>query len=210
MLEDELIEWQGSLKETYVKYLHPDNLDYEDEEMWELLGDNRIISLFQFDSVVGSTAANMTKPKNVVEMSQTNSLMRLMSDTGDQPIDTFVKFKEDISLWYQEMDYYGLNDKEVKIMEKHLLKFYGIATTQEDIMLISMDKNISNFTVAESNALRKGVAKKNKKVIDEIKELFYKKGLDAGTRKVFLDYVWNIQIARQLGLTVAVPLYSDV
>jgi DNA polymerase-3 subunit alpha len=47
MLEDGTIEWQGSLKATYDKYLHPSVLDYDSEEMWRMASDGEIRSLFQ-------------------------------------------------------------------------------------------------------------------------------------------------------------------
>ena len=43
--------------------------------------------------------------------------------------------------------------------------------------------------------------KKKPKLLEETKELFYKKGQELGTRKELLDYVWNVQFKRQFGLT---------
>ena len=47
MLEDGTMEWQGSLKKTYNKYLNPEVLDYKTEEMWEKASNGEISSLFQ-------------------------------------------------------------------------------------------------------------------------------------------------------------------
>ena len=47
LIEDNLIQDQGSLKATYDKYLHPDVLDYDTPEMWENVANNDIVSLFQ-------------------------------------------------------------------------------------------------------------------------------------------------------------------
>lgn len=47
MLEDGTMEWQGSLKDTYNKYIHPSVLDYDSEEMWRMASDGEIRSLFQ-------------------------------------------------------------------------------------------------------------------------------------------------------------------
>ena len=49
LLKDGLMEWQGSLKSTYFKYLGPDVIDYDNQQMWELVGENKIISLFQWN-----------------------------------------------------------------------------------------------------------------------------------------------------------------
>lgn len=47
LLEDGLIEWQGSLRATYDKYLAPNVLELKDEKMWQLVADEKINALFQ-------------------------------------------------------------------------------------------------------------------------------------------------------------------
>ena len=51
LIEDKVLEWKGSLKKTYDKYIHPDILDLEDKEMWRMLRDGEILDAFQYDSV---------------------------------------------------------------------------------------------------------------------------------------------------------------
>lgn len=51
MLEDGVIKWQGSLKETYDKYLSPSVIDFNNHDMWEMADDGKISSLFQLTSV---------------------------------------------------------------------------------------------------------------------------------------------------------------
>ena len=53
----------------------------------------------------------------------------------------------------------------------------------------------------EANTIRRAIAKKKEKLIKESKDLFYKKGLENGCRKIFLDYIWKFEIEPQLGLT---------
>lgn len=199
LLENGYIEWQGSLWETYKKYLHPDVLEYDDKEMWKLVGDNKIISLFQLDSVQGSTCVKKAKPENLLQLAHINSLMRLMPEGNEMPIDKFVQNKGNIGYWYEEMRIAGLTKKEITIMEKYLLPLKGVAATQEDMMLMTMDKEISNFSMVEANKIRKVVAKKKMDELSTIKELFYTRGKEAGTREQFLDYVWNKQIMLQAG-----------
>ena len=61
LVEAGYIKWQGSLRSTYDKYLHPDVLDYDTEEMWDWIGDNRCTDLFQFDTQVGLQSAKKIK-----------------------------------------------------------------------------------------------------------------------------------------------------
>lgn len=194
------IEWQGSLRDTYDKYLHPDVIDRDSEELWKQLSDGLLISAFQYDSPVGEQAIKSIRPRNFIEAMNGNNLMRLMAEEGkDQPMDIYVRNKMDISNWYNGMKEFGLSDKDISIVEKHLLQDYGVCSTQERMMLMSMDKDISNFNVIESNILRKGVAKKIGDKFEEAHKLFYEKGEVCGTSKRLLDYIWDVQIAMQKG-----------
>jgi DNA polymerase-3 subunit alpha len=204
LLEYKEIVWQGTLRNTFNKYLHPDQLEYNDPAIWKALGEGKIMDLFQFSTDIGLQSAIKVKPTSLLEMAAANSLMRLMSDGEEQPIDSYIKFKNDISLWYEEMRNHGLNQDEIAVLEKHLLKLYGVADTQESVMLLSMDKKIAGFDVKWANKLRKAIAKKSQSAIDESHKYFYQMGKELGTRKEMLDYVWDIQIKRQLGYSFSI------
>ncbi len=177
LIADEYMEWKGSLRDTYNAYLHPDKLKYDDPRMWEKVGNNEIPDLFQFDTPVGLQCAKKVKPVNVLELAIANSLMRLMSDGDMQPVDKYIMHKNNPDIWEQEMREYGLTNEEIEILHKHLDEVYGVSDSQEAIMLLTMDENIANFSIAESNKLRKAVAKKKKKILDEVKQMFFEKGL---------------------------------
>lgn len=197
------IEWEENLKETYNKYVGLENLDYETEKMWNEIGENKISNLFQYDTPVGLATAKQVKPKSTMELAIANSLMRLMADeSGIMPSETFTRYKNNIDLWYVEMHKYGLSDEEIKIMEKHLLANSGVCESQEGIMMISMDEHISNFSVKEANKLRKTIAKKKLAEIDNMHEMFMQKGRKAGASDNLLNYVWNVQVKRQLGYSL--------
>ncbi len=199
------IEWEENLKETYNKYVGLENLDYETEKMWNEIGENKISNLFQYDTPVGLATAKQVKPKNTMELAIANSLMRLMADeSGVMPSETFTRYKNNIDLWYAEMHRYSLSDEEIKIMEKHLLANSGVCESQEGIMMISMDEHISNFSVKEANKLRKTIAKKKLAEIDSMHEMFMQKGREAGASDNLLNYVWNVQVKRQLGYSFSV------
>ena len=199
------IEWNDSLKNTYEKYIGLKNLDYDTEEMWKEIGENKIGNLFQYDTPVGLATAKLVKPSNTMELAIANSLMRLMADeSGVMPSDTFTLYKNNISLWYDEMKRYGLTEEEIKIMEKHLLNNSGVCESQEGIMLISMDEKISGFTVKEANKLRKTIAKKKLAEIDSMHDMFITRGREHGTSDNLLNYVWNVQVKRQLGYSFSV------
>jgi len=199
-IENELMEYQGTLKKTYDKYLHPNILDYDNEEMWGKVGKGEVIDLFQFVTDVGLSAAKAVKPKSLPDLAAANSLMRLMGDGhGDTPIDQFVAHKENIEIWYEEMKEYGLTPEEIEIMKEHLDEVYGVADTQEVVMAMCMDKRIAGGDIVFANKVRKGIAKKKPKLLAELSSKFMKMGADLGTSTELLSYVWNVQFARQFG-----------
>lgn len=160
LIEKGILKDKGSIKKNYDAYLHPDLLEYNSPEMWNLISENRLIDAFQFDTPMGVQAAKKIKPRSILQLAVANSLMRLMAqgEGEEMPIDTYCKYKNNISLWYKEMQEYDLNDEEIKVLEKHLKPIYGVADTQESIMELSMDDKIAGFDVVYANKLRKAVA----------------------------------------------------
>jgi DNA polymerase-3 subunit alpha len=206
LLEDNVIEWQGNLRDTYNKYLLPVNLEYDDPTMWSLAADGKIVELFQFDTPVGAQAIKSIRPKNIAEMSIANSVMRLMKqqDATEMPADTYVRFKNNNHAWLEELDKNLLSKEEVDLIKPYLLPLSGVADSQESVMMMVMDPHIANFTVTEANALRKAIAKKKKDVLDAVKQLFFSKGKESGTSSNLLNYIWDVQIGRQIGYSFSV------
>ena len=186
-----------TLKEVYNKYLHPNVLPIEDKKIWKTLHDNSVLNIFQFDSEVGSQAAKKIKPTTILEMADANGLMRLMTaEKGEEtPMEKYVRFKNDIRLWYREMTNAGLTQKEQKILEPYFLKSYGVPPSQEQLMMMLMDKDICHFTLAEAINARKIVGKKQMSKIPELKE----KILKQASSKALGDYIWKCGVGPQMG-----------
>lgn len=204
LLKDGEIEWQGNLRQTYNKYLHPDFLEYNNPVMWKKMSDGSIPNLFQMDSPVGAVAMKKARPENVRQLAEVNSIMRLQSESGEQPIDRYVRFRNDINQWYLEMADEGLDQHEVNILEKYLVDSYGVSGSQEILMQILMDPEICAFTLGEANAARKAIAKKIAAKIIQLKKDFFEKGNKCGTREEFLNYVWVYCIEPQLGYSFSI------
>jgi len=204
LLDNGEIEWKGTLRKTFEYYFHPEKIDKESAELFQMLGSGRVPDLFQFSTMLGQSVVKKAKPRTLIETTAINSIMRLMSDGKEQPIDTFVKFKEDLSLWYEEMDAYGLTKDEQVIFEKHLKMVNGVADSQEKAMLLTMDGQIAGFDLYQSTKLRKSISKKKKEAAEEIKVIFFEQGLKNGIRKQVLDYAWH-QIERMLGYSFSDP-----
>jgi DNA polymerase-3 subunit alpha len=199
LIEYGKIEWQGSLRKTYDKYLHPDVIDRTTPEMWQLLNDGKLISAFQFDELSGIQALRVIKPSSLLEATNANTVMRLMGEGEESPLEKYGRYKNNINEWYSDMRDFGLSEEDIKIVEKHLLEDYGVCSSQEKMMLLAMDKEIAGFDVVEANKLRKGVAKKKADVLEECKQMLYEKGRALGTSQKLLEYIWEVQIAMQRG-----------
>lgn len=194
------IKKYSTLKETYRNSIHPNNLDCDNPKYYEALNSGKLLNAFQFDTPVSIKALHTINPKSLLELANTNSLMRLMSD-GEQPADRYVRLRDNPEQWEQEMIDFGLNEYERGIMHEHLDKDCGTLSSQEGMMLLTMDKRIAGFTIPQANSMRKAISKKDKEKIKKEKEKYYKSGLALGNRKVLLDYVMEVQIKMQEGLS---------
>lgn len=203
LLQYNYFKWQGTLRATYDKYLHPSVIEYKDKKMWDLLP--HTYSCFQWDSPVGNMGINKIQPKTLMELTTGNSLIRLQSSDGISPLDVYVRYKNNINEWYKDMKDYGLNEEEISIMKEYLLDSYGVMENQETCMRVSMDKRISNFTLGEADKLRKTIAKGDKQALAETESKFYSKGIETNCRKVLLDYVWKVQIHYSLCYSFSFP-----
>ena len=199
LLADGQIQWQGSLRATYDKYLHPDVLVYNDPIMREKAWNGEIEQLFQFETQVGGVCIKKARPENVLELAEINSIMRLQADEGEQPIDRYVRFRNNIQEWYQEMKEDGLTPQEISILEKYLKKTNGVSGSQETLMLLIMDPQISNYTLGEANAFRKAIAKKITAQIIANKKKFFEKCQQQLTSENMARYVWDKCIQPQTG-----------
>lgn len=205
LIDDGVIEWKGSLKKTYDSYIHPDVLDLEDPEMWRMLRDGEILDAFQYDSVQGRNAIATIGMDSFQQALDGNALMRLSCE-GEQPMQRYKRFKDDINFWYEEMKDYGLASEEIMVMREHLDKSFGVAPTQESVMRLSMDMRIAGFDLVWANKLRKAIAKaKAKDMVDEVYNKFMNSGTGLGNREVFLQYVWDSCIVPQLGYAFSEP-----
>ena len=200
--EDGEIEDDLSLKEIYDKYFHPNVLNIDDEEVWKNIQENNILNIFQFDSDVGSQAAKKIKPSSMLELSDANGLMRLMtSEKGaETPMEKYIRFKNNINLWYDEMTRYGLTQEEMDIVAPYFKESYGVPPSQEQMMRMLMDEDICNFTLKDANAARKIVGKKQMNKIPELKEQVYSQAASPALGK----YIWECGIGPQMGYSFSI------
>ena len=199
---DNVIETDLPLRDIYNKYLHPNVLPLEDNRIWDALTNSKVIGCFQFEGDVGRQAARKIRPHNILEMTDANGLMRLMTGGPgeEQPLDKYVRFKNNISLWYTEMRNAGLSYEEQKDLEPYFLSSYGVPPSQEQLMRMLMDEKLCGFSLGEANAARKIVGKKQMSKIPELRT----KVLERAKSPALGRYIWQCGVGPQMGYSFSI------
>ena len=202
MQEDEVISSGLTLRQVYEQYFHPNVLPIEEDKYWKVLQENSVLNIFQFDSDVGSQAAKKIKPSSILEMADANGLMRLMTaEKGEEtPMEKYIRFKNNINLWYKEMRSYGLTTEEQEVLKPYFLKSHGVPPSQEQLMMMLMDPQICNFTLADANAARKIVGKKQMSKIPALR----KQVLDQAASPCLGNYIWKHGVGPQMGYSFSI------
>lgn len=202
LLKYNKIDWQGTLKDTYKKYLEIYSLERTNPDMWKLLWDKKIYSFFQMEKESGVQAIALTKPSSVEELTVINSVMRLMAQNeGDEiPLEKYARFKADISLWYQEMTDAGLTPEEQKLLEPVVKSSYGICESQEKLMMLPQIPEVGGYSLKWVDMLRKSVSKKQPKQFMKLEEEFFQNMREKHLSEKLCKYVWYVLIYMQRGL----------
>lgn len=199
LLKYHKIEWQGTIRDTYNKYLHPNVLNYDNKEMWGECSKGQIIDLFQFITPVGGQCIKKIQPRNIIELTNANSLMRITVEGEQQPVDKFLAYKHDSSLWEAELQRYGVTDPiEIKALDSVLGYCYHVPSMQEDVMELLQHPDISNFTLHDADVARKIIAKKKRDKVEKLHNDFYNAVKENGHSINVANYVWNECIKPQL------------
>lgn len=200
--KDNQIEPNLTLRQAYNKYLHPNVMLLDDEKAWKAVQEASVLDLFQFDSPIGRQGAKQVSPKNLWEMSSANGLIRLMGEEGiERPMEKYVRYKNNLQLWRDEMDSYGLNDKEKIAVGKHLDSTYGVGISQEQLMRVLMEEDLCHFSLPEANKARKVVSKKKMDQIADLKQKVFSTVRNENVGK----YIWSAVVGPQLGYS-----FSDI
>ena len=196
------LESDMTLRQIYDKYFHPNVLPIEDEKYWKPIQDVAVLGLFQFDSDVGAQAAKKIRPSSILELADANGLMRLMTNEKGQetPMEKYVRFKNNINLWYKEMDEFGLTKEEQEVLKPYFLKSHGVPPSQEQMMQMLMDPKICGFSLADANLARKIVGKKQMSKIPALQQQV----LDQASSPCMGHYVWKHGIGPQMGYSFSI------
>jgi DNA polymerase-3 subunit alpha len=156
--------------------LDVDDLPLDDEKTYELFQRGDTIGIFQYESVGMQRYLRELQPTRFEDLIAMNALFR----PGPMAyIPNFIARKHG-----REKITYDLPD-----MEEYLAETYGITVYQEQVMLLS--QKLAGFTKGQADALRKGMGKKKKAIIDELYPKFIEGCLKNGHPKEIVDKIWS-------------------
>lgn len=201
LCEDKVIEPEPTLRETYEKVLNIYKLERTNKDMWHMVWEHKIQTLFQMEQQSGIQGIALTHPESVDDLAVLNSVIRLMAQDkeSESPLEKYAKFKNNIQLWYDEMLCYGLTKEEQKVLEPILKSSYGICESQEKFMQLVQMPECGGFDLAWADRLRKSIAKKNPQGFLELEQEYYDNIKEKHLSERLCNYVWKVLVYTSRG-----------
>ncbi len=164
------------VKENHGVEIDLDTIPMDDPKTFNLYQKAETQGTFQFASDGMRQYLKQLKPDKIEDLIALNALFR----PGPMAyIPDYIKRKHGL----QEVTY------DLPDMEEILKETYGITVYQEQVMLLS--QKLANFTRGEADILRKAMGKKQKAVLDELKEKFIEGCDDNGHPKKIAEKIWS-------------------
>ena len=172
----ELKEACANVKQTLGIDVDLDHIPIDDPKTYELYQQGRTVGTFQFESSGMQKYLRELHPTVFEDLIAMNALYR------PGPMDYIPQFIARKN-GREEIKY------DIPCMEKYLKDTYGITVYQEQVMLLS--RQLADFTRGESDALRKAMGKKKKKIVDQMKPKFIDGGMKNGHDPAILEKIWG-------------------
>lgn len=154
-------ERKNTLRETYENLIGIYNLERNDINMWKMVWEHKITSLFQMEQQSGIQGIATLKPTSVDDLAILNSTIRLMAQEkgGEMPTEKLARFKANPQEWINELRRYGLGQKEYDILKPIVSMSYGLCIAQEQFMELVQLPELGGFSLTWADKLRKSIAK---------------------------------------------------
>lgn len=192
---------KATLRETYESLIGIYNIERTNMDMWKMVWNHEIQSLFQMEKDSGIRGIAALKPTSVDDLATLNSVIRLMAQEkgGEIPVEKLARFKALPQLWDDEMDNWGLNYEEKQLLHRELDTSYGICESQEGFMTLVQIPECGGFDLTWADRLRKSIAKKNPKEFDQLTTEYFKNAKEKGLSSALCNYVWKVLVAYSRG-----------
>lgn len=201
LTEYDYLDKKLSLRERYEQAIGVYNLERNAPEMWQMIHNHKVESLFQMEEQSGVKGIAVAKPTSVDDLAALNAAIRLMPPEGvkETPIDKFARFKNNINEWYKELEEWKVDKKYWKLLKNIVGITYGMCIQQEQFMILVQQPEIGGFSLLWSDKLRKSIAKKNPKAFEELEKEFYKTVKEKQCDYNLCNYVWKVLISVNKG-----------
>lgn len=153
-----------------------DDFPLDDELTYSLFQRGETNGIFQFESIGMQKNLKELKPDKFEDLIAMNALYR---PGPMEYIPNYIARKHG-----QEPVSYDVPD-----MEEYLAETYGITVYQEQVMRLS--QKLADFTKGEADTLRKAMGKKQKSVLDKMKERFVQGAKAKGHPEDKLNKIWT-------------------
>ncbi len=165
-----------TVKQTKGIEIDPDEIPLDDDLTYRLFQRGETIGIFQYESSGMQKYMRELMPNKFEDLIAMNALYR----PGPLAyIPNFVARKNG-----REAISYDLPD-----MEEYLAETYGITVYQEQVMLLS--QKLAGFSKGQADALRKGMGKKKKSVIDKLFPMFLEGCAKNGHPEEVVKKIWK-------------------
>jgi DNA polymerase-3 subunit alpha len=124
----------------------------DDERTFELLGEGRSTSIFQFESQGMQAILKQAKPTSIEDLIALNALYR------PGPMDNIPQFID--SKWGRRPIVYPHPS-----LEKYLKETYGVIVYQEQVMQVAQE--VAGYSLGRADLLRRAMGKKKKEVLEK-------------------------------------------
>ena len=172
------------VKAYYDKHLHPDNINFNDKEVWKnIFHKGKWAGVFQFTETGAQEFCQRAKPTSLIDLAAITSIYR------PGPLSAGVD-KKFVEAKARPMDIKYLTEEVQEVTEET----YGFLIFQEQIAMLAhrLGKNLS---LDEGNLLRKVLTKKGTGKGHEVKDSIYKKFVEGcvekGIQKDQAEKLWQ-------------------
>ncbi|MDQ1266344.1 MAG: polymerase subunit alpha, partial [Bacteroidota bacterium] len=145
------------IKQNYNIDLDIEKIDFHDKATYDMLSEGNTLAVFQFESTGMQDYLKRLKPRNLEELTAMNALYR------PGPMENIPDFI-DRKFGRKPIEYLA------PAMENAIKNTYGIIVYQEQVMQLCRD--VAGFSLSQADILRRGMAKKQKYIMDEQKPMF--------------------------------------
>ncbi|UCG27083.1 MAG: DNA polymerase III subunit alpha [Bacteroidales bacterium] len=166
----------SNIKDSREIQIDINTIPLDDTKTYELYSRGETTGLFQFESHGMKKYLRELKPNRFEDLIAMNALYR---PGPMEYIPSFINRKHG-----KEKIHYDL-----PIMKEFLQDTYGITVYQEQVMQLS--QAMAGFSGGEADSLRKAMGKKQKKVMDEMKEKFILGSTGKGYDLNIIEKIWQ-------------------